>query len=136
MKLSIAPLGFISKLAIWLLLTADLSVLNVLIGVGISVVLPDLSQAFHRGQARTWVMGMWKVIRAIPVAYAEGFEMLFFPHKVNSVVVQDASGFSPATLFLDIFLITFTPKTIVLNYWPNLGKPGQYEVHKLDRSDQ
>ncbi|MCS6813959.1 MAG: cation:proton antiporter, partial [Cyanobacteria bacterium] len=52
------------------------------------------------------------------------------PHDQEVVVCERARlGRSPGLIFLDIFLITFTPKTIVLRYHHD----GWYEVHHVRR---
>jgi multicomponent Na+:H+ antiporter subunit E len=54
--------------------------------------------------------------------------MILKPHTVEEVVYkQTRPNRSAGLVFLDIFLITFTPKTIVLN----CNAQGTYEVHVL-----
>jgi len=71
---------------------------------------------------------LWKVLKAIPQAYIEAVEMLLRPHAEEELVRQQVPPRrSPSLIFLDIFLITFTPKTIVLKHDPE----GWYEVHHV-----
>ncbi len=67
---------------------------------------------------------------AIPQAYIEAFEIILRPHTQEEVTLERVKpGRTPGLIFLDIFLITFTPKTIVLKY----QEDGWYEVHRVRR---
>ncbi|HAG80372.1 MAG TPA: cation:proton antiporter, partial [Cyanobacteria bacterium UBA12227] len=67
---------------------------------------------------------------AIPQAYLEAFEIILRPHNYEDVTMERVKpGRTPGLIFLDIFLITFTPKTVVLKYHEN----GWYEVHWVRR---
>ncbi len=116
------------RLAIWFLLTADGSWANILIGVTISLLLPRRYTA-----PAVWKDGLrvlWEIMMAIPIAYAEALEMMVRPHNAEEVVLEQVKpNRSPGLIFLDIFLITFTPKTIVLKY----HEAGGYEVHRVRR---
>jgi multicomponent Na+:H+ antiporter subunit E len=120
--------NFILRLTIWLLLTANWTVENLLIGIIIALVLP-------RGNAAPERLGdllkvLWKIILAVPQAYMEAIEMLFRPHKHEEIIMEPVQlRRSPGLIFLDVFLITFTPKTIVLKY----HEAGWYEVHLVRR---
>jgi multicomponent Na+:H+ antiporter subunit E len=71
-----------------------------------------------------------EVIVAIPQAYIEAFEIIFCPHTREEVIMERVKPQrTPGLIFLDIFLITFTPKTIVLKY----HEKGWYEVHRVRR---
>jgi multicomponent Na+:H+ antiporter subunit E len=74
--------------------------------------------------------GLWETLVAIPQAYMEAFEIIFRPHNHEDVTMERVkAGRTPGLIFLDIFLITFTPKTIVLKY----HEEGWYEVHWVRR---
>ncbi len=119
---------FILRLVIWFLLTANFTLANILIGVAIALLLP-------RGYSSTetlkdWLRLLYKLILAIPIAYLEAFEMIIRPHTQEGMTVEQVrSQRSPRLVFLDIFLITFTPKTIVLKH----RQDGSYLVHRLYR---
>ncbi|MFS8839935.1 Na+/H+ antiporter subunit E [Synechococcus sp. W55.2] len=114
------------RLLIWFLLTGNLSWDNVAIGVAATLLLPR--QAFAPVQWRDWGRVLQEILLAIPRAYWEAFEMILKPHTVEEVVYkQTLPNRSAGLVFLDIFLITFTPKTIVLN----CNAQGTYEVHVL-----
>ncbi|MFS8779643.1 cation:proton antiporter [Synechococcus sp. W55.1] len=114
------------RLLIWFLLTGNLSWDNVAIGVAATLLLPR--QASAPVQWRDWGRVLQEILLAIPRAYWEAFEMILKPHTVEEVVYkQTLPNRSAGLVFLDIFLITFTPKTIVLN----CNAQGTYEVHLL-----
>jgi multicomponent Na+:H+ antiporter subunit E len=120
---------FILRLTIWLLLTDNWTVTNIVIGVLIAVLLPR--SATEPQRLRDLLQVLWKILLAIPQAYIEAFEMLFRPHNNEEVVMERVSSRrSPRLVFLDVFLITFTPKTIVLKY----HEEGWYEVHQVSRT--
>lgn len=115
-------------LTTWFLLTANWSIENLLIGIIIALVLPHSNTAPERGKDLLQVL--WKIVIAVPQAYIEAFEMLFRPHKHEDIIMEPVQlKRSPGLIFLDVFLITFTPKTIVLRY----HKAGWYEVHRVRR---
>lgn len=124
----IGYLNLILRLAIWFLLTANLSWANILIGVSIALLLPGRPKA--PGQLKDWMRALWETLVAIPQAYMEAFEMIVRPHRYEEVTMERVKpGRTPGLIFLDIFLITFTPKTIVLKYHEN----GWYQVHWVRR---
>ncbi len=124
----IGYLEIILRLVIWFLLTANLSVANIIIGVCVALLLPR-SPAVP-SVLKDWLRVLWEVIVAIPQAYLEAFELIFRPYKHEDVTLERVKPQrSPGLIFLDIFLITFTPKTIVLRY----HEAGWYEVHWVRR---
>jgi multicomponent Na+:H+ antiporter subunit E len=121
-------LNIILRLTIWLLLTSDLSPENIAIGIVISLILPHTQS--YIGSLREWLRVLWKIIVAIPIAYIEAVEMIFRPHQAEDVEIEMVPpNRSSGLVFLDIFLITFTPKTIVYKY----NQDGGYEVHRVKR---
>lgn len=118
----------ILRLVIWFLLTANFSVANIVIGISIALLLPRTYASHTRTKELLWALG--KIIMAIPQAYKEAIQLILQPHTEEEVVMERVEGHrSPGLIFLDIFLITFTPKTIVLKY----HKDGWYEVHLVKR---
>lgn len=116
------------RLTIWFLLTADLSPANILIGVGIALILPRRFTKPH--VLRDGIRILWEILVAIPQAYFEAFQMIFQPHQEEETVQRRVPpNRTPGLIFLDIFLITFTPKTIVTKY----QEEGWYEVHQVSR---
>jgi multicomponent Na+:H+ antiporter subunit E len=127
----IAYLNIILRLTIWLLLTADFSLPNILIGVAIALILPRGYPS--QENIKDWLKTLWKAVKAIPQAYVESIEMILFPHDKEVIVRQKVKKKrTPGLIFLDIFLITFTPKTIVTKY----DDRGWYEVHEVRRESK
>jgi multicomponent Na+:H+ antiporter subunit E len=124
----IGILDLVLRLIIWFLLTADISLANILIGVAVALILPRSYTA--PGTLRDWFRALWEVIVAIPQAYSEAVEMMVRPHDYEEVTLERVKvRRTPGLIFLDIFLITFTPKTIVLKY----HEDGWYDVHRVHR---
>ena len=123
-----AILNVILRLTIWFLLTADLSVANIAIGVGIALLLPRSYTSPEK--LKDWLRVLWEIVVAVPQAYIEAFQIMLRPHNEEEIVRQRVlPQRTPGLIFLDIFLITFTPKTIVTKY----DRQGWYEVHKVKR---
>ncbi|MBF2066152.1 MAG: Na+/H+ antiporter subunit E [Calothrix sp. C42_A2020_038] len=116
------------RLLVWFLLTANASVANITIGICVALLLP---RSYTTPEAlKDLLQVLWKIILAIPQAYIEAFELLIRPHDFEDVVMERVPPKrSPSLVFLDIFLITFTPKTIVFKY----HEEGWYEVHRIRR---
>jgi len=124
----IGHLNLILRLTIWFLLTSDLSLANIIIGVSVALLLPGRQKVPE--SLRDWLRVLGEVIVAIPQAYIEAFEIIFRPHNHEDVIMTRVKPQrTPGLIFLDIFLITFTPKAIVLKY----HKHGSYEVHLVKR---
>jgi multicomponent Na+:H+ antiporter subunit E len=120
----------ILRLTIWFLLTANWSVENIIIGIIIALLLPRSYSYTAPQKLKDLLQVLFKIILAIPQAYMEAFEMLIRPHKHEEIIMERVqSKRSPRLIFLDVFLITFTPKTIVLKY----HEEGWYEVHQVRR---
>jgi multicomponent Na+:H+ antiporter subunit E len=118
----------ILRLTIWFLLTANFSMTNIMIGIVIAFLLPRSTTSPERLKDLLW--GLGKIVAAIPQAYMEAVELIVHPHTEEEIVMERVqSRRSPGLIFLDIFLITFTPKTTVLKY----HEDGWYEVHHVRR---
>ncbi|MEM1366721.1 MAG: Na+/H+ antiporter subunit E [Cyanobacteria bacterium P01_H01_bin.15] len=127
----IGYLNLFLRLGIWLLLTADISPANILIGLAIALLLPGRKPS--PTQLRDWLHVLWEIVVAIPTAYIEAFELIFRPHNEEEITIERVkANRTPGLIFLDIFLITFTPKTIVVKY----NEDGWYEVHRVQRRKQ
>jgi multicomponent Na+:H+ antiporter subunit E len=120
--------NLVLRLLIWFLLTSDLSLANIIIGVLVSFLLP--LKYPHPETLKEWWEVLVKVFVAIPQAYWEALQMIFTPHVHEEITTERVRpNRSPRLIFLDIFLITFTPKTIVLHY----NNQGWHEVHWVRR---
>lgn len=125
----------ILRLVIWFLLTANFSVANIIIGLCVALLLPGLPPRNTNAPERLpdLLRALCKIIVAIPQAYREAIELIVRPHTHEEIVKERVqTQRSPGLIFLDIFLITFTPKTTVLRY----HKAGWYDVHRLHRRKQ
>lgn len=119
-------INVVIKLLIWFLLTADLSLSNIIIGVAIATLLPNSKSS--PAKIRDWLKVIWEIVKAIPQAYLEAFQIMLSPHKKEDFVRKKVKPERTSGLvFLDIFLITFTPKTIVTDY----DKQGWYTIHRV-----
>ena len=124
----IGYLDLLLRLIIWFLLTSDLSPANIFIGVCIALILPR--NRTLTAVLKDWLHVLWEIIVAIPKAYAEAIEIMLRPHGKEEFEMERVKpNRTPGLIFLDIFLITFTPKTIVLKY----HEDGWYEVHRIRR---
>ncbi|QDZ40781.1 cation:proton antiporter [Euhalothece natronophila Z-M001] len=124
----IESFNFVLRLAIWFLLTAELSAINILFGVAVALLLPQPRR--RRVMIRDWLKVLGEIAIAIPKAYIEAFELILFPHTQEEITMERVKpNRTPGLIFLDIFLITFTPKTIVSQY----HQRGWYEVHRVKR---
>ncbi len=124
----IGYLDLLLRLTIWFLLTADLSPANIMIGVSVALLLP---RRFTRTPAllKDWLRVLWNIIIAIPQAYFEAIEIMLRPHTEEDTTLEQVQpNRTPGLIFLDIFVITFTPKTIVLRY-----RDDAYKVHRIRR---
>ncbi|MEL6776363.1 MAG: cation:proton antiporter [Cyanobacteria bacterium J06597_16] len=120
------------RLTIWFLLTADTSWENILMGVAISCLLPKFGPRCYTAPSviKDWLQIMWEVMVAIPKAYFEAFQMMLQPHRQEEITREPSKPRrTPGLLFLDIFLITFTPKSIVVKH----HEQGWHEVHWVRR---
>lgn len=125
---------FCLRMALWLLLTANFGWVNLLIGSLIALMLPYNSQRLER--LPDLLQGLGKIVLAIPQAYLEAIQLILRPHNREEIhaepvqprLVRQSGLPSPGLIFLDIFLITFTPKTTVLRYYQQEGQ-GWYDVH-------
>lgn len=119
---------FILRLVIWFLLTANFTVANIIIGIAIAILLPRSTTT--PGRLQDLLKALGKIILAIPQAYLEAVQLILQPHTQEEIVMDRvAPRRSRGLVFLDIFLITFTPKTTVLKYHDE----GWYEVHRVQR---
>jgi multicomponent Na+:H+ antiporter subunit E len=118
----------ILRLTLWFLLTNDFSWANIIIGFAIALLLPRSYTS--KEKLKDWLKVIGQIFIAIPQAFIEAIEIIFRPHLKEDIVRERVSPErSPRLVFLDIFLITFTPKTIVLKY----NEDGWYDVHVIRR---
>lgn len=124
----IAFLDLFLRLTIWFLLTADLSPLNIAIGLAVALIIPR--KPAKPGTLKDWMRAVGESLVAIPQAYGEAIQIMVQPHRYEEKTLERVPPRrTPGLIFLDIFIITFTPKTIVTRY----HKAGWYEVHWIRR---
>ncbi|MFK8183817.1 MAG: Na+/H+ antiporter subunit E [Phormidesmis sp.] len=128
------------KLLLWFLITTDTSLANCLIGGAVALLLPQFGKAYSSSSFSSWShLKLWlkmlgKIALAIPRAYLEAFDMILNPHKVEAITVEKVIPRpTRGLIFLDIFLITFTPKTIVVDYVAEGEERGAYVVHSISQ---
>ena len=119
------------RLGFWLLLTADISVMNITIGVLAALVLPR-NKGPHL-PLMAWLKGAWKVLKLLPIAYLEAFSLLIHSHTEEEVTTCPiGKDRNPWLLFLKIFLINFSPKSIVLQ----VEKQRSMQIHQIRRRNR
>ena len=122
----IGYLDLLLRLAIWFLLTADVSAPNILIGLAVALLLPR--SMTRPAVLKDWLRVLGEILVAIPQAFIEAIEIMVRPHNREDIALERVKPMrTDSLIFLDIFLITFTPKTIVVKY----HKDGWYEVHRV-----
>lgn len=125
------------KLVLWFLITTDVSLANCLIGGAVALLLPSVSTTSAISSLthiKLWLQMLGKIFLAIPRAYIEAFDMILHPHKVEEITIEKVSARpTRGLIFLDIFLITFTPKTIVVDYFTSEDGCGSYVVHSISQ---
>jgi multicomponent Na+:H+ antiporter subunit E len=116
------------RLSIWMLLTMDVSILNVLMGTLVSAIMPmDLT---HRASLKVWSRAILDFLISIPIAYVQTIDILLRPHKKSEMEETKIDPhLSSGLLFLKVLTITFTPKTIVTKYKDD----GSCYVHHIKR---
>lgn len=116
------------RLAFWLLLTADLSPGNLAIGLAAALLIPKIPGRPVPARVATAIV--LRSLHAVPLAYLQAVWMILRPHPVERVAVHPLRfGFNPFVVFMEIFIVTFTPKTLVLSY----DRDGRITVHHIRR---
>ncbi|MEN9541083.1 MAG: hypothetical protein RLZZ459_1174 [Cyanobacteriota bacterium] len=123
-------LSCLFRLLLWTLLTADLSALNLAIGVGLALLLPHA-----RGPRQPLAPTLRALLRsliAVPLAYGEALALIGSgDREEESWIERPASDPRHRLLiFLEVLAITLTPFTIVLGL-SNSERGPQYTIHQL-----
>ena len=115
------------RLAIWLLLSGDMSRANVAIGLAVALLLPRArSQPLG---LRELLVALGRCLLAIPQAYGEALTLMLGGEPVEREILQPATDRpAPLLVFLEVFRITLTPFTIALGLAPD---GSHYRVHTL-----
>ena len=114
----INPIRYLSqilfRLLIWCLLTSNFRISNLIIGITISVILPNVR--LPNLNLSFMAIELLKTIIAFPISIKESVDLIFLKNKeevfVNqrSSVEEDGNQF---VNFLDLFRITLTPLSLV-----------------------
>lgn len=117
------------RLLIWLLLSADLSLVNVLIGLLVAVLLP-MARRSRPLPLRQLLAALGASLLAIPQAFLESFQLLRGGRRMQEQL--DSQRFlgprSSLLVFLEVFRVTLTPLTIALGLEPD-GRA--FRIHRL-----
>ena len=125
MKRTTTPLQIAATLAAWLLLTASLTTLNVLIGLGIALLLPPITlRKTNRGN-------LIAMLRLIPSTTLQGIrEGLTLPLqglRSRPNVSEDPwphwAQRDPLLRFSWLVMVSFTPRTLVLETKADTVRP-------------
>lgn len=124
----------IFRLILWFLLTANFGITNIIIGLFIALLLPPYNifskkKSKYTGDLLREVKILAKdIIIAIPQAYREALEMILTPHRHEEIVRENVKpNRSKLLIFLETYIISFTPKALVINY----DDRGWYNIHYL-----
>ena len=123
-------LSCLFRLLLWTLLTADLSAVNLAIGIGLSLLLPH-ARGPRQPLAPT-LRALGRSLVAVPLAYGEAFALIGSgDREVESWIERPAGDPRHRLLiFLEVLAITLTPFTIVLGL-SNGERGPHYTIHQL-----
>ena len=123
-------LSCLFRLLLWALLTADLGLVNLAIGMGLALLLPH-ARGPSQPLAPT-LRALCRSLLAVPLAYGEALALMVGGDREReSWIERPASDPRNRLLvFLEVFAITLTPFTIVLGL--SDGERGaSYTIHQL-----
>lgn len=102
------------RLLIWCLLTSNFRISNLIIGITISVILPNVR--LPNLNLSFMAIELLKTIIAFPKSIKESVDLIFLKNKEEVFVIQRSSveeDGSKFVNFLDLFRITLTPLSLV-----------------------
>ena len=102
------------RLLIWCLLTSNFRISNLIIGITISVILPNVR--LPNLNLSFMAIELLKTIIAFPISIKESVDLIFLKNKEEVFVIQRSSveeDGSKFVNFLDLFRITLTPLSLV-----------------------
>ena len=123
-------LSCLFRLLLWTLLTADLSAVNLAIGIGLSLLLPH-ARGPRQPLAPT-LRALGRSLIAVPLAYGEALALISSGDREEESWIERPAGDPRHRLliFLEVLAITLTPFTIVLGLSTGEGGPS-YRIHQL-----
>jgi len=118
-------------LGLWLLLTSDFSWGNVLLGLfGAALASRVSGYRFSVYQLASLVLG---VLKSLPLALWQTFLIVCSPHPVERVErVPLKHPSDPWACFRQVFLITFTPKSLVISD----ENEGHVLLHSVEQGEE
>jgi multicomponent Na+:H+ antiporter subunit E len=113
-----------------MLFTSDCSWLNVLTGLAGSIVVSRL----HRYRFSAWqlIYLVGAALLRLPQAVLESFMIVILPHRYERVSFRRMTDpQNPWAVFCQTFLITFTPRSLVISE----EEEGKVRLHSLERKE-
>ena len=115
---------------IWMLLTSAFTVLNALIGF-VAAVAVSLLQPYRFSVVQLLQLAARTVLN-LPRAVFETFLLVFVPHRHEGMKThQLKKPDDPWSAFVETFIITFTPLTLVAG----AEKDGKIQIHVVSRKE-
>jgi multisubunit Na+/H+ antiporter MnhE subunit len=116
---------------IWMLLTADFSWPNALLGlIGALLVAPLPKYRFSAGQLLYLILS---VLVRLPQAILETFLIVCLPHRYEKrVPCKVAQARNPWAVFCQTLILTLTPRSLVVS----APEKGTVELHRLERKEE
>ena len=123
-------LSCLFRLLLWTLLTADLSGVNLAIGVALALLLPHARGP--RQPLAPALRALWRSLIAVPLAYGEAIALIGSGDREEESWIERPAGDPRHRLliFLEVLAITLTPFTIVLGL-SNGPRGPHYTIHQL-----
>ena len=123
-------LSCLFRLLLWTLLTADLTAVNLAIGIGLSLLLPH-ARGPRQPLAPT-LRALGRSLIAVPLAYGEALALISSGDREEESWIERPAGDPRHRLliFLEVLAITLTPFTIVLGL-SNGERGPHYTIHQL-----
>lgn len=115
---------------LWMLLTTEFSLVNVCFGVVAAVLVAWLPK--YRFSALQLLRLAGATLFRLPQALAQTFWIVLMPHRHERIVpLRLQRPQDPWRTFCEIFLVTYTPKSLVVSD----EEDGMVQVHSLERKD-
>jgi len=115
---------------LWMFLTSEFSIPNACLGLVAAVLVSWLPK--HRFSALQLILLVGSVMIRLPQALGQACWIVLMPHdheRITALRLQHAQD--PWRAFCQIFLITYTPKSLVVSD----EKDGCVQIHSLERRD-
>ncbi|MFC1762417.1 hypothetical protein ACFL6U_10105 [Planctomycetota bacterium] len=123
--------GILLAFGLWMLLTMDTSWLNGCIGLIAAVLVSWLPK--HKFSAVQLLFFILSTLIRLPLVVWEALLIVFLPHRYERITCETLKDTdNPWTVFRQVFLITFTPKLLVISDEDELG---QVHTHSLERKE-